>query len=130
LAEHGVQQVLTGDLPDIATHEGWLYLAGLKDLYSGEIVGYAMRERMTPHLAMPALFRAVSLRRPPPAVIQHTGRDSQYCSHDYRALVAWTGMQASICTSATVEDLRLFGGKNNNKLLDQSITKYKVINVG
>lgn len=40
-------QVWTGDLTYIATDEGWLYLAGLKDLYSGEIVGYAMGERMT-----------------------------------------------------------------------------------
>ena len=77
-------QAWTGDLTYIATDEGWLYLAGLKDLYSGEIVGYAMGERMTRHLVMQALFRAVSLRRPPPGMIHHTGRGSQYCSHELR----------------------------------------------
>lgn len=30
-----------------ATGEGWLYLAGHKDLFNGEIVAYAMGERMT-----------------------------------------------------------------------------------
>ncbi|KVU28341.1 hypothetical protein WK65_08115 [Burkholderia ubonensis] len=35
-------QAWCGGITYIATDEGWLYLAGLKDLYSGEIVGYAM----------------------------------------------------------------------------------------
>jgi putative transposase len=88
--------VWTGDLTYIPTDEGWLYLAGLKDLHSGEIVGYAMGERMTRQLVMQALFRAVSLRRPLPGWIQHTDRGNQYCSHEYRALVAQFGMQPSM----------------------------------
>ena len=28
------------DITYLATDQGWLYLAGLKDLYSGELVGY------------------------------------------------------------------------------------------
>jgi transposase InsO family protein len=51
-----------------------LCLAGLKNLYSGEIVAYAMGDRMTRHLVMQALFRAVSLRRPAPSLIQHADR--------------------------------------------------------
>ncbi len=35
------------DITTISTDEGWLVLAGLKDLFSGELVGYAMGERMT-----------------------------------------------------------------------------------
>ncbi|TCO78194.1 hypothetical protein EV688_1016 [Chromatocurvus halotolerans] len=31
----------------IDTAEGWLYLAGVKDSFNGEFVGYAMSERMT-----------------------------------------------------------------------------------
>jgi putative transposase len=41
----------TGDLTYIATDEGWLYLAGLKDLYSDEIVGYAMGEQARREIA-------------------------------------------------------------------------------
>jgi putative transposase len=36
-----------GDITYIPTAEGWLYLAGIKDLFSGEWVGYALNERMT-----------------------------------------------------------------------------------
>ncbi|MBB2984441.1 putative transposase [Paraburkholderia tropica] len=43
-------QAWCGDITYIATDEGWLYLAGLKDLYSGEIVGYEMSKRMTKDL--------------------------------------------------------------------------------
>lgn len=35
-------EVWTGDITYIATEEGWLYLAGLKDVFTCEIVGYAM----------------------------------------------------------------------------------------
>ncbi|MBB0855556.1 IS3 family transposase, partial [Escherichia coli] len=35
-------QVWVADLTYVATQEGWLYLAGIKDVYTCEIVGYAM----------------------------------------------------------------------------------------
>jgi putative transposase len=74
-------QVWCGDITYIGTDEGWLYLAGLKDLYSGEIVGYAMSERMTKDLVMQALFRAVSSRHPKPGLSQHTDRGSPNIAH-------------------------------------------------
>jgi putative transposase len=52
------------DITSIATDEGWLYLAGVKDLFSGEVVGYAISERMTKALVMQALFRACATKRP------------------------------------------------------------------
>lgn len=119
-AAEAPDQVWTGDLTYISTDEGWLYLAGLKDLYTGEIVGYAMGERMTRHLVMQALFRAVSLRRPPPGLIQHTDRGSQYCSHEYRALVAQFGMLASMSRRGNCYDnapIESFWGTLKNELI-------------
>jgi len=52
------------DITYISTDEGWLYLTGIKDLYSGELVGYAMNERMTQSLVAQAFFRAVANKRP------------------------------------------------------------------
>jgi putative transposase len=57
------------DITYISTDEGWLYLAGIKDLFNGELVGYAMNERMTKTLVMQALFRAVAIKRPAPGLI-------------------------------------------------------------
>lgn len=38
------------DITYIPTSEGWLYLAGVKDICTCEIVGYALGERMTKNL--------------------------------------------------------------------------------
>jgi putative transposase len=41
-----------------------LYIAGHKDIFHGERVGYAMAERMTKNLVSESLFRAVVGKRP------------------------------------------------------------------
>jgi putative transposase len=42
------------DITYIPTDEGWLYRAGVKDLFNGELVGYALDARMTQQLVMQA----------------------------------------------------------------------------
>ncbi len=46
-----------------------------------------MRPYLTRELAIEALRRALELREPPPGLIQHTDRGSQYASRDYRAML-------------------------------------------
>ena len=84
------------DITYVETDEGWLYLAGVKDLYSCEIVGYAMGQHMTQQLTGQALFAAYQKHRPPRDLIHHSDRGSQYCAHDYRELVKSLGMEASM----------------------------------
>jgi hypothetical protein len=43
-------KVWLSDITYVPADEGWLYLAGHKDLFTHEIVGYAMGERMTKNL--------------------------------------------------------------------------------
>jgi len=43
-------QVWVTDITYIPTEEGWLYLAGHKDIFTKEVVGYAMDGRMTKEL--------------------------------------------------------------------------------
>jgi putative transposase len=84
------------DISYIWTAEGWLYLAIVLDLFSRRIIGFAVSDRMKKGLAMHALQRAITLRRPPPGVIHHSGRGSQYCSDDYRKLLMRRGFVASM----------------------------------
>ncbi len=84
------------DITYIPTDEGWLYLAGVKDLFNGELVGYALDSRMTQNLVMQALFRAVAAKRPGKGLIHHSDRGSQYCAHAYQKLLRQFGMQASM----------------------------------
>ena len=86
----------TTDITYVPTDEGWLYLAGVKDLFNGELVGYAMNERMTQKLVTQALFRAVATKRPGRGLIHHSDRGSQYCARDYQKLLRQFGMRPSM----------------------------------
>ena len=89
-------QVWTADVTYLATGEGWLYLAIVLDLYTRQIVGWAMRERMTKDLVIDALRMAWFRRRPAPGLIHHSDRGSQYCSHEFQKQLADYGMLASM----------------------------------
>ncbi|MBZ0158242.1 MAG: IS3 family transposase [Alphaproteobacteria bacterium] len=98
---HGASDLL---LPYIPTEEGWLYLAAHKDLFSKEIVGYAMSDRMTKELVSQSLCRAVSVKRPGKGVLHHSDRGSQYCSEHYRSLLEQFGMRASMSDKGNCYD--------------------------
>jgi putative transposase len=108
------------DITYVATGEGWLYLAGIKDVFTCELVGYAMGERMTQALTAQALWRAVRNKRPQPGLIHHSDRGSQYCAHDYRNLVEQFGMQASMSRRGNCYDnapMESFWGSLKNELV-------------
>ena len=88
-------RVWVSDITYVTTDEGWLYLAGHKDLFNGEIVGYAMGERLSKNLVGESLLRAVSTRRPEKGLLHHSDRGSQYCSHEYQDLLTQFGIEAS-----------------------------------
>ncbi len=89
-------EVWVSDITYVPTDEGWLYVAGHKDLFSGNIVGYAMGERLTRSLVSQSLFKAVVAKRPAKGLIHHSDRGSQYCSHQYRSILARFGLIASM----------------------------------
>ena len=108
------------DLTYVPTVEGWLYLSGIKDLHTGEIVGYAMGARMTQDLVGRALFQAVAAQRPTPGLIHHSDRGSQYCAHDYQALLRQFGMHASMSRRGNCYDnapMESFWGTLKNELV-------------
>jgi putative transposase len=88
--------VWVSDITYVPTDEGWLYLAGHKDLFSSEVVGYAMGERLSRNLVSQSLLRAVTTRRPEKGLLHHSDRGSQYCSHEYQNLLRQFGLEASM----------------------------------
>ena len=89
-------RVWLSDITYISTNEGWLYLAGHKDMCTREIVGYAMSARMTKNLVSQSLFRAIAAKRPVHGLIHHSDRGSQYCALEFRKLLVQFGMRASM----------------------------------
>jgi len=114
------KQIWVTDITYIATEEGWLYLAGHKDLFTGEIVGYAMGPRMTKNLVSQSLFRAVAAKGPAPGLIHHSDRGSQYCSYEYRRLLDQFHMSASMSRKGDCYDnapMESFWGTLKNELV-------------
>ncbi|SJE67062.1 IS600 ORF2 [Shigella sonnei] len=113
-------QVWVADLTYVATQEGWLYLAGIKDVYTCEIVGYAMGERMTKELTGKALFMALRSQRPPAGLIHHSDRGSQYCAYDYRVIQEQSGLKTSMSRKGNCYDnapMESFWGTLKNESL-------------
>jgi putative transposase len=113
-------EVWVTDITYISTGEGWLYLAGVKDVFTCEIVGYAMDETMTFELTAKALMQAVKNKRPKPGLIHHSDRGSQYCSFGYRRLVEQYGMTASMSRRGNCYDnapMESFWGSLKNELV-------------
>ena len=97
-------EVWVSDLTYVPTEEGWLYCAAHKDLFNGEIVGYAIGSRIATDLVEESLSRAVAARRPARGLIHHSDRGCQYCSHEYRKLVERFGMKASMSRKGNCYD--------------------------
>jgi len=119
-------EVWLSDITYIPTEEGWLYLAGHKDLFTGEIVGYAMGSRITKNLVSQSLFKAVGAKRPGPDLIHHSDRGVQYCSREYRKLMDQFKMRASMSKKGDCYDnapMESFWGTLKNELVHHS--RYK-----
>lgn len=108
------------DITYIPTDEGWLYLAGIKDLFNGELIGYAMNERMTTDLVIQALFRATDTKLPEKGLVLHSDRGSQYCAHDYQEILKQFGMISSMSGKGDCWDnapMESFWGTLKNELV-------------
>ena len=81
-----------------------MYLAGHKDLFTGEVVGYAMGERMTQPLIGDSLLMALTSKRPAPGLLHHSDRGSQYCSQDYGLLLSSHGIKISMSRKGNCYD--------------------------
>ncbi len=89
-------KVWLSDITYVPTDEGWLYLAGHKDLFNSEIVGYAMGERLTKNLVSQSLLKAVAVKCPASGLIHHSDRGSQYCAHEYQQMLSHFNLKVSM----------------------------------
>ena len=92
------------DITHIRTHEGWLYLAVVIDLYSRKVVGWSMHSRIKKELVLNALLMAVWRRKPGSLVTVHSDQGSQYTSHDWQAFLDANNLQASMSRRGNCHD--------------------------
>ncbi len=113
IAENKLQQNFDVDTPDtvwvtdityIRTHEGWLYLAVVIDLYSRRVVGWSMQARMQMDLVLSALLMAVWRRKPERRVIIHSDQGSQFTGHEWNAFLDKHNLEMSMSRKGNCYD--------------------------
>jgi putative transposase len=97
-------QVWVTDITYIRTHEGWLYLAVVIDLFSRQVIGWSMQPRMDRELALNALLMAVWRRQPQDTVTVHSDQGSQFSSHDWQAFLKMHNLMGSMSRRGNCHD--------------------------
>ena len=89
-------QLWLSDITYIWTREGWLYLAVILDVFSRQIVGWSMSERMTQDLVLNTLKQALGRRSITSELTFHSDRGSQYAAHEFGKLLKEHGIKQSM----------------------------------
>lgn len=97
-------QTWATDITHVRTHEGWLYLAVVVDLFSRRVIGWSMQSRITKDLVLDALLMAVWRRDPDQQVLVHSDQGSQYTSHDWSAFLKAHGLEGSMSRRGNCHD--------------------------
>ncbi|EMR7501356.1 IS3 family transposase [Salmonella enterica] len=92
------------DITYIRTHEGWLYLAVVADLFSRKIIGWSMQSRMTKDIVLNTLLMAVWRRNPQKQVLVHSDQGSQYTSHEWQSFLKSHGLEGSMSRRGNCHD--------------------------
>ncbi len=100
----GPNERWASDITYLSTHQGWLYLAVVMDLYSRRIVGWSMSRWISRHLAIDALNMAMSQRVPQSTLIHHSDRGSPYTSDDFRDELEKHSIQCSMSARGNCYD--------------------------
>ncbi|AMR29557.1 hypothetical protein A0257_22300 [Hymenobacter psoromatis] len=90
-------QIWVGDITYLALATGqWAYLACWRDAFSRCVVGWHVSESLHTKLILTAFYRAVAICQPPPGLLVHTDRGSQYTSEAFTTLLDRTQAIASL----------------------------------
>lgn len=97
-------RVWVSDITYVPTDEGWLYVAGVLDLYSRRLVGWAFAGSLETHLPLDALRMALGQRAVSSGLLHHSDRGSQYASTAYRSALQEAGVRCSMSRRACCYD--------------------------
>jgi len=99
-----LNSVWVGDITELWTREGKLYVAAVMDLCSRRIVGWTTSARPKRTLVIDALRNALVERLPDAGLIAHSDQGSQYGSIDYCRLLKRHGIRPSMSNQGTPAD--------------------------
>lgn len=92
----GQNKAWVSDTTFIATRQGWLYLAVVLELFSRQVIGWAMRDKNDRKLVADALTMAIWRRGKVRDAIVHSDQGSTYASGEYQQLLKDHGLVCSM----------------------------------
>jgi len=92
------------DITYIKTHEGWLYLCVVIDLFSRRVIGWSAQSRMTTDLALQALLMAIWRRKPSDRVTLHSDQGSQFTSREWQSFLHQHNLEPSMSRRGNCHD--------------------------
>ena len=99
-----LNRVWVGDFTHVPKRAGWLYVAVLLDLYSRQVIGWAMSAKPDQHLTLEALAMAVRQRRVQPGLIHHSDQGAQYSCLAYQRQLTTLRMTPSMSRKGNCYD--------------------------
>jgi putative transposase len=100
----GPNRLWLGDITYLDTAEGWLYLAGIKDVFTRKIVGWSMADHLRVDLVRDALTMALGREQPAAGLIHHSDRGVQYAGADFQSLLTQHGITCSMSRAGNCYD--------------------------
>lgn len=100
----GRDRLWAADVTQFRTEEGWLHFAGVIDLYSRRVIGWAMGTSPDADLVIDALVMAFERRRPDQRVIHHADRGAAYTSLAFGQQLERLGLAASFGSTGDAYD--------------------------
>lgn len=100
----GINQLWVADITYIQLRAEFVFLAVVIDRYSRKAIGWALARSLTAQVAVAALQQAISRRQPPPGVVHHSDRGTQYASAEYMAILEAKQMTPSMSRPANPYD--------------------------
>ncbi|MDA7774211.1 IS3 family transposase [Pseudomonadales bacterium] len=92
------------DFTYVRTHEGWLYLTIVLDLFSRQVVGWSMKRNPRADLVIDALLMALWRRKPEGRVLIHSDQGVQYTCADWRKFVSDNNLELSMSRRGNCHD--------------------------
>ena len=100
----GPNQLWSTDITYIKLKKEFVYLSAIMDVYTRKIVGWSVSRSMTHEFCLRSLEVAMKKQNPPPGVIHHSDRGTQYTCEQYVSFLEKHNFKISMSRVKTPED--------------------------
>jgi putative transposase len=115
---------MASDITYIRTHEGFLCLAVVIDLFSRRVIGWSMQGRAYTDLPLQALLMAVWRRKPKTKVHVHSDQGSQFTSYAWQECLEQHNVAPSVSRRANCWERAIEGAIGSSPMASAVVESF------